>query len=474
MKCYLLIDFGSTYTKLTAVDLDRPAILGTTRSFTTIREGIELGLRQAEAKLEQITGPLSYQRKLACSSAAGGLRMVAVGLVPELTVEAARRAALGAGARVIGTYGYCLGPGEMASITASDPDLLILAGGTDGGDQQTMLHNAKVLSMSPLRSPVIIAGNREAVPDAEEILRSHGKVCYRVDNVMPGRGRVEIAPVQAEIRRIFLERIIQAKGLDRVLKDIDGIMMPTPSSVLAAAECLAEGDGVRQGLGELALIDIGGATTDLHTIASGLPTKPHVSLKGLPEPHVKRTVEGDLGMRYSAYSLLEHMGMERLVDLSGLASELIEAGIARRINDAGYIPESLEEVRLDQTLGFLAAKGAADRHVGLMEIVNTPFGTTYIQSGKDLTELAHVIGTGGVLAAEDDPATILRGMLFDPAAPERLKPRHPRFWIDRDYVLTTLGLLVKDEPGPALDLLRGALMEIVVGPQLDTERDDDR
>lgn len=461
-KNILLIDFGSTYTKLTAVDVEKPRILGTVRAFTTIREGIEIGLHHAEHDLEKITGPLKYDRKLACSSAAGGLKMVAVGLVTDLTVEAARRAALGAGARVVGAYGYQLTLENVASIISSTPDLLILAGGTDGGDTAAILHNAKVLSESPLKAPVIIAGNQAAGSEAADYFKTKGKICYRVDNVLPGRDRISIEPVQSEIRRIFLERIIHAKGLDRVLTDIDGIMMPTPASVLSAAECLAEGDGHQRAFGELALVDIGGATTDFHTVATGLPNHPHVSLRGLPEPRVKRTVEGDLGMRYSAGALCEAMGIQSVTAITGLTEPFIKAGIEHRIQNAGFIPESPEEIRLDQALGYLAAKGAADRHAGVMEIVNSPFGTTYIQTGKDLTGLGHVIGTGGVLAAQNDPGSILRGALFETNAPERLKPRSPRFWIDRNYVITTLGLLAQDEPGLTLKLLRDALTEVHV------------
>src|SRR5690606_32661147 len=100
---------------------------------TTVDDGLMEGYFNALQKITAKTGPLTFQKKLACSSAAGGLRMVAIGLVPELTVEAARRAALGAGARVVGTYSYELSPEEITEIVNLNPDLVLLAGGTDGG-----------------------------------------------------------------------------------------------------------------------------------------------------------------------------------------------------------------------------------------------------------------------------------------------------------------------------------------------------
>ncbi|HHZ18982.1 MAG TPA: MutL protein [Firmicutes bacterium] len=460
MAKVLLIDFGSTYTKVTAVDLDEPRILGTARALTTVDEGIEHGLEQAEVALAKMTGALRYQHKLACSSAAGGLRMVAVGLVPELTVEAARRAALGAGAKVIGAYGFMLTPEDVAEIVRLNPDLLILSGGTDGGDRATIIHNGRALAGSPLRAPVVVAGNRAAAPTVAEELRQKGKTCYLVENVLPEPGKLNIEPVQEAIRRIFLERIIEAKGLDRVLDYIDGVMMPTPASVLAAACRLAEGDGSEQGFGELVVVDVGGATTDFHSVAYGLPRLPEVSLRGLPEPRVKRTVEGDLGMRYSAGSLMEVFGIEALACQTGLSNNEVQAGVELRINNVSMIPASPVEAALDGALGFFAVKGATDRHAGVLETVSTPFGVSYIQTGKDLTAVGNVVGTGGVLAASDRPLSILRGVLFDPGEPMRLKPQNPRFWLDRNYVLTTLGLLAKDWPGPAYRLLRDALQEV--------------
>ena len=90
MKPVLLIDFGSTYTKVTAVDVEGEVLLGTAASYTTVETDIGEGLQNALAALEKTTGPLAFAERYACSSAAGGLRMITSGLVPELTAEAAR------------------------------------------------------------------------------------------------------------------------------------------------------------------------------------------------------------------------------------------------------------------------------------------------------------------------------------------------------------------------------------------------
>ena len=102
MKPVLLVDFGSTYTKVTAVDVEGESLLGTAQAYTTVQTDVNEGLQQALSRLFEQTGPLDFAETYACSSAAGGLRMVTSGLVPELTTEAARMASLGAGAKLVG------------------------------------------------------------------------------------------------------------------------------------------------------------------------------------------------------------------------------------------------------------------------------------------------------------------------------------------------------------------------------------
>lgn len=457
MRPYLLIDFGSTYTKMTAVDLDEPKVLGTSRALTTVQDGLLVGYRRALEQLHQRIGILEYQKRLACSSAAGGLKMAAVGLVPELTVEAAKRAALGAGARVIRTYGYELTPDEVQELVGLQPDLVLLAGGTDGGNARVLLHNADQLSKSVLATPIILAGNKSAAPEAEKILTSAGKECYRVANVLPELNRLNIEPVQQTIRELFFKRIIHAKGLDQVERLIDGITMPTPAAALDAATLLADGPEGRGGLGELLLIDVGGATTDVHSVAQGAPTDPQVSLRGLPESRVKRTVEGDLGMRYSAQALLETVSAGAVAKRSGLPEGTVIEGVTRRSRNVAYLPQDQEDWLLEAALGYLAVAGAVERHVGRIEKFYTPSCLSYIQTGKDLTRLPVLIGTGGILAHSSAPGEILRGALFDPVRPEFLKPQAPKLWFDRDYLLPTLGLIAKTHPQAAFSLLKQAL-----------------
>ncbi|HBR29533.1 MAG TPA: MutL protein, partial [Firmicutes bacterium] len=214
------------------------------------------------------------------------------------------------------------------------------------------------------------------------------------------------------------------------------------------------------GFGDLLLVDVGGATTDVHSIAEGLPTQPQVFTQGLPEPKVKRTVEGDLGMRSGAMGLLEHFTPEVIAGLAGLPVEKVVAGVQGRTNDPHLLPDSLDERRLETTLAYLAVKEATERHVGKIHRFYTPQGVCYLQEGKDLTTLETVIGTGGVLVHSPAITRILSGVLPTPDRPELLKPHQPRCYVDERYLFSTLGLIADQWPEVSFYLLEKALRQV--------------
>ncbi len=450
MGSILLMDFGSTYTKVTLADPVRGEIVGTAKSHTTAASNIMLGLNEALAKFG-MKGP--FEKKLACSSAAGGLKMVAVGLVNDLTAEAARRAALGAGARVLEVFSYELTEADLEKIAALGPDILLLAGGTDGGNKEFMLKNARTLARLQMSLPVVVAGNRVAAPEAAEILRSRHSPVVVSGNVMPELNILRVEEARQVIRELFLKQIVKAKGLDLAEEFAGQVLMPTPAAVLKAAELLARGYGDEPGLGELMVVDVGGATTDVHSIAAGDLSKPGVSLKGLPEPYAKRTVEGDLGMRYSSLALLEAAG-RRLTGYLGTGEASLRQYLENLAHSPDYLAQTEEEKKIDTGLGRLAVEIAVERHCGSLEVIYTPFGASYIQHGKDLTPLKTVIGTGGVLAGNPAALEILQGACFAPTSPTLLKPREPWYYLDSSYIMAGMGLLAESDPLAALRIMK--------------------
>ena len=456
MKPILLIDFGSTYTKVTAVDVEQERILGTASSFTTIRTDIHEGLRNALALLEKKTGPLDFEKTYACSSAAGGLRMVTSGLVPELTSEAARLASLGAGAKIAGLYSYQLTEYDLEEIQALKPDIFLLVGGTDGGNTANILHNARMLATLPPSFPIIVAGNRTAARECERILKDHP--VFVCPNVMPKFGTLNITPTQQKIREIFLERIIQAKGLSKAAQLLDDILMPTPSAVLQAMELLSKGCEGEAGIGDLIAVDVGGATTDVYSMADGAPRAINTVFKGIPEPFSKRTVEGDIGMRYSIQGIADAVGLSRIAQLAGMTQERARELINYLSEHTDLVPGDDEELKhLDFALASAAVETAVARHAGTMEETYTLMGLTYVQSGKDLTHVRQIIVTGGSLIHTEHTDRIARFAQYSPAQPMSLRPKQADVWVDRTYILAAMGLLSSHYPQAALRIMKKEL-----------------
>lgn len=456
MKAILLIDFGSTYTKLTAVDVEEERLLGTAAAYTTVQTDISDGLENGLRSLREQTGDIEYDACYACSSAAGGLRMVTSGLVPELTGEAAKMASLGAGAKTVGMYSFQLTEDDIDEIRAAKPDIFLLVGGTDGGNTECILHNARMLATMSPEFPIVIAGNRSAARECERILED----CevYVCPNVMPKFGVLQVEPTQKKIREIFLDRIIRAKGLSKVTSLLSDIMMPTPSAVLQAMELLAGGCEGESGIGDLVAVDVGGATTDVYSLADGMPEHMNTVFKGLPEPYAKRTVEGDIGMRYSIRGIVDAAGIARICELSGLTAERVNTLVDFLREHTDTVPNGDAELEaLDFALASAAIEEAVKRHAGTLTETYTMMGQTYVQEGKNLSKVKQIVVTGGSLIHTKRTEEIAAHALFSPRDPMSLRPLKADVRVDRTYILAAMGLLSSHYPQVALRILKKEL-----------------
>ncbi len=449
-------DFGSTFTKLVALDTENAELLGRAQAPSTVETDIMDGLEAAFAEMRRLV-PVTeadIRATAACSSAAGGLRMLCIGLVPDYTTEAGRLAALGAGAKVVGEYSYELSRFELEEIAALDPDIILLTGGTDGGNSRVIVHNARMLAESALTAHIVAAGNIRAQEEIREAFRGTGHQVYFTDNVMPTLGKLWLEPVNRVIRQVFLSHIVEAKGIARVNGTIAGIRMPTPSAVFEAAKLLANGvPGAAAGLGDLLLVDVGGATTDVYSVCDGRPTNDGVELVGMEEPYAKRTVEGDLGLYHNLETLARIADNERI-----LAGEDGQRAV-ETLRSTRSVPTAASE-REQLLFTRLAVKTAVDRHAGRLITDLTPHGLSVRQRGKDLSKLKTVIGSGGPVAFSPDPRLVLEGAAAERDRASILKPKEPRFYIDGSYILFAVGLLAEEDPAAAYRIAEGALREV--------------
>ncbi|MFR0733583.1 MAG: glutamate mutase L [Oscillospiraceae bacterium] len=359
--------------------------MGTAASYTTVETDVTEGLANALALLEAKTGPLTFAHRYACSSAAGGLRMMASGLVPELTAQAAREASLGAGAKVLKTYSFQLTEDDAEEIAALKPDIFLLwlaaptaracsASSTMPGVWRRWGRVPHCRSRKPHGLPAVPADSR----------RPGGSPVY--ENVMPRFGVLNIEPAQKAIPEVSAAAIVaRPKRPFKTDSLLSGISAATPSSVMRAQlELLSTAAAGRRGRHRrlLLAVDVGGATTDVYSVSEGAPTQVNTVCKGLPEPFVKRTV-GDIGMRYSVRGILDAAGPGKLSRISGLPVPRVAQLVQFLREHTDTLPGGNPELEaLDRPLASCAIETAVTRHAGTIEEAYTLMGLTHVQTGR--------------------------------------------------------------------------------------------
>ncbi|HET9678251.1 MAG TPA: glutamate mutase L [Solirubrobacterales bacterium] len=457
MRAIALADFGSTYTKLTLVDPEEGRLLARTQAPTSIRtdlmEGYAEALGAAEASLGE---PVEIERELAASSAGGGLRVAAVGLVADLTAAAARQAALNAGARVGTVLAGKLGEGQLDELRAACPEIVLFAGGTDGGQADLVVENARRLAASDVEAHFVVACNAQVAEEAAEILRAGGARADVAANVMPKLGTLAIESAREAILRAFLEHVIGGKGLSSSPDFERMVKMPTPEAVLEATRLLSRGTDSLPGIGDVMVVDVGGATTDVHSDRVMEAATPGIEDPLLPPPQTLRTVEGDLGLRAGAHGVVA-ADSRWIAGETTMDEDELGRAVSHRAENSKWIPDSPEEARFDRLLAIGCATHAVQRHCGTMLLSRGEGGPpTLTRTGPDLREVERVLGTGGVFVHREDGLEILRTALGR-RAPRSLAPRDPQLNLDSKYILAATGLLATHDADLAMRLLRREL-----------------
>jgi uncharacterized protein (TIGR01319 family) len=441
------VDFGSTFTKGALIDVGSGELIATASHRTTIETDVLDGLDAIMAELATTTGGYDVP-VLACSSAGGGLRVAVVGNEELVTAEAGRRVALSSGGRVVHVSFDRV---DVKALRAAKPDVVLLVGGTDGGNAEVLLDNAGRLARSRWRRPVVVAGNTEAADDVAEQLAAAGTPYVVAANVVPQIGVLAPASARAAIREMFLEHVIGGKHLSRRADFREMVQGATPDVVLTAVELLASGlDASRPGAGDVVVVDVGGATTDVHSVVEVDSEESALSREVVATVPVSRTVEGDLGMRWSALSTVD------AADAAGLeVTDSLRRAAAARHGDPALVPDSRREIDNDVALASAAVALAVRRHAGRQQVVFSPDGRLVERTGKDLREVGLLVGSGGVLRhnAADDVARILGAAVGDQVDGGWLVPRAPAVVVDSDYVLAAAGLLAEEHPAAAYSLV---------------------
>ncbi|MFR1707701.1 MAG: GlmL-related ornithine degradation protein [Clostridium sp.] len=436
---YLIAEIGSTTTVVTAFNFKNGVeVVGQGKSFTSVVQGdVTIGLRNAIKEMEDILGEkVQYDRMIGTSSAAGGLKITVHGLVQDMTVKAAKEAALGAGGIIKMVTAGRLRRTDIKKIKEINPNLIMIAGGTDYGERETALDNAEIIRNADLNIPVVYCGNIANQEEIKEIFE--GNELYVIDNVYPRVDELNVEPARRVIQDAFEVNIVKAGGMDKIKDMVDGAIMPTPGAVMEATKLLYEV------IGDVIVIDVGGATTDVHSVTEG--SVEILDILVTPEPKAKRTVEGDLGVYVNRENVLELL---QDYELEGKSRDEISSIIKP-------IPVTEEERHLSRILTQKAVNTAIDRHVGQIKRVYNS-GRKFSAYGKDLSMVKYIIGAGGALTRLGMGEKILES-IKDVKGDITMRPtKDANILLDNMYIMACAGVLSRENKKAAIELLKSSL-----------------
>jgi uncharacterized protein (TIGR01319 family) len=385
---------------------------------------------------------------LSTSSAGGGLQMIVGGVVREMTAKSAEKAALGAGAIVMDVLAVNDGrlPHEKIELIRQfRPDMLLLAGGVDGGTVKHVVELAQVVGAADPKPrlgiayqlPVIYAGNKDAREAVRETLEKKTALDI-VDNLRPSMEVENLQPSRLKIQEQFLEHVMaHAPGYPKLMELADEEIMPTPAAVGAIMETIAKQHNI-----SIVGVDIGGATTDVFSVLEGV---------------FNRTVSANFGMSYSFSNVYAEAGHDMVMRWVPFA--LDERELRNRIKNKMIRPTSipylLEELILEQAMAREALRLSFDQHKSLVtglkgvqkqSDISALFGLG--DGGTDtlinMLEVDMVIGSGGVLShAPRRHQTAM--MLIDSFLPEGVTT----LTVDSIFMMPQLGVLAEVHPEAA-------------------------
>jgi uncharacterized protein (TIGR01319 family) len=425
----ICLDVGSTWTKAVLVRPDG-GLAGFAEHPTTsvdVLTGVDAAVRAVSAA--RSPGQRADPELLACSSVGGGLRLAVVGAERLTATEAGYRAARSAGSRVVHVHSGPLEPQDVRLLRSSRPGAVLLTGGADGDDPSLLLHNAGKLARARIRYPIVLAGNVAARDDALALLRATGRTVVACDNVAPRPGELVPEAARAALAEVFARHVLGGRGPTAAPRFRRMVRTMTP-------------DAVRRGTAELArlsgrsvlLVDVGCATTDVHSAVPGAGA-------------ALRTVEGDLGVRAAAEGVLVEAQTEELVD--PVEADLLAPTVRRMSTEPGYVPKDAGGAAEDRRIAALAAVVAVRRHLRAALAdpadAHAPIGLVVLAGGvfrrRDPGGLAAVAGT---LRCDE----VLGPLVAD--AP---------ILVDADFVVAPAGLLVANGRAAAAEaLLRDHLL----------------
>lgn len=317
----------------------------------------------------------------------------------------------------------------------------------DHGERDTAIYNAEVVCGLDMDIPIIYAGNIDNHEEIIEIFEEYNKrhLLYIVENVYPKIDMLNVEPTRKVIQDAFEEHIVHAPGMSHVREMVNGPIIPTPGAVMEASKVLKEE------IGDLVTIDVGGATTDIHSVTEGSEEVSRVLIS--PEPVAKRTVEGDLGVYVNMLNIVELIGEENLGQQLEFTEEVVKALVENHVP----IPKTEDQFKFVERLTKEAVVVSANRHAGGYRDLFKGGGKKSMAEGKDLTSVKYLVGTGGALTRLPNRVKLIKQVPLSNKGHKLLPTTEVEVLIDNDYIMASLGVLSKENREAAVRLMKKSL-----------------
>jgi hypothetical protein len=400
------VDIGSTIVKIAHID-ESDSIA----SQELVPRDFETGIaRQVDALLASAGVVPGRDRILVCSSANGGLRVGIVCLSKHFSGAAMRNQVLLAGANPVFLHDLDEDGGSLDRV-----DILLVGGGIDCVDAAPLERRLRALRLDRYRfESLVYAGNVHLAP----LFRAQFPDAVMVSNPLAESLAGRTLSVFETVRRAYLDDLVYKEGVSELKGDLATGIRPTPEVVSQGLQrILANSSTLRVG-GACAVLDIGGATTDLHyTVEIVRDDSDEVPIAG---PSVARFVFTDLGIVASRDTLLLQLrNHPRLFEFLRCVVGANAREVFISMRESEYVPAP--SVLAYGCLFLAFDRFAVGRGPGL--------------PSADLNRIAHVVLTGGASRLMEESMVASVFGLFRSEASGT-----PAILIDRDYQLWVDGI----------------------------------
>ncbi|MCD4707276.1 MAG: glutamate mutase L [Candidatus Sabulitectum sp.] len=459
----LASDVGSTTTKVVVFSLSGGSLtaIASVQEPTTVEppfSDVTVGLFRAVSRLADSTGLVLIDGDSLCvpyfttSSAGGGLQMLVIGYTMADSLRIAESTAYGAGAVISGAFAMNTQGGrlnQIEKISRLNPDLVLMAGGTDGGAVSGPVSMAHLLNLAaPVPKygtgslPLLFCGNIEARRYIGEALGSHFSMST-TENVVPGNFVINSRPAISAVQELFMEHVMEkAPGYPKLLDLVSGPVVPTPMGVSRMLKACSK----KMGKGAV-MVDMGGATTDIFTVSKG---------------KLQRTVAANIGMSFSMTNTLAEVGLPAVIrHIPGVDGETVRGWAMGKSLFPATVSHSETADAIEAAVAVEGLRTAWNHHLDIAystgriswreglgnkhpSAINTPLETLSGDRFR-LDSLGMLIGAGGIFSHSSSVRAAW--MLAEAFRP----PGLTTLYVDKFFRSPHLGAMLKKYPAETIE-----------------------